>query len=180
MDYMTNSMSIRLVMPYDSTHSGHHTTPHLRCRRQCPCPPRARVWYMRRRQQELTRSPGQLRTSDRDPRNRQVHRTLASEPDAPRPFRYRPSISKIPHCNGSHAADEGGRGARGGYGSPRPWCADLNVCDDCQGRQAGYRGAGLHLLEGLHGLTGRTGRGKRSLSHYMGSYEHPQCRDKAS
>ena len=114
MDYMTNSMSIRLVMPYDSTHSGHHTTPHLRCRRQCPCPPRARVWYMRRRQQELTRSPGQLRTSDRDPRNRQVHRTLASEPDAPRPFRYRPSISKIPHCNGSHAADEGGRGARGG------------------------------------------------------------------
>jgi hypothetical protein len=78
---MTNSMSIRLVMPYDSTHSGHHTTPHLRCRRQCPCPPRARVWYMRRRQQELTRSPGQLRTSDRDPRSQHEHPMLRAHFD---------------------------------------------------------------------------------------------------
>ena len=108
MDYMTNSMSIRLVMPYDSTHSGHHTTPHLRCRRQCPCPPRARVWYMRRRQQELTRSPGQLRTSDRDPRSQHEHPMLRAH------FDVRPRFQKSRTAMGPIPPHEGGRGARGG------------------------------------------------------------------
>ena len=111
MDYMTNSMSIRLVMPYDSTHSGHHTTPHLRCRRQCPCPPRARVWYMRRRQQELTRSPGQLRTSDRDPRSQHEHPMLRAH------FDVRPRFQKSRTAMGPIPPHEGGRGARGGYRS---------------------------------------------------------------